>query len=501
MQKDNTNAKSNKQVAAAPSQQKDAPSKSGGCRKRRTVDTKALANVRDAISRRKYDEAWAKDAQPLTKFDDYQLLHRYVSALMVFGKKCPMTYEEIDRVSVFRHYAYKLIANGDNTLDDIIALYNQNDIISIGERVGSTRAVLSYRDDAPAARKKTCQEPIAGEVEAKEEPVVAEEDESELRIRRQQHKGIYVPIPQTDLADRIRGSEDALLNEHIVYSEDIRRKPVGKVDMNGAKVVYEETPDFAHMQKPEYSLFEDAGYDISLRSRKALSVQNEKDRQTVEKFYRNPTADAFKLIWDRFYYGVHSHISAFTGNWNRADDLTQETFQRAWEKRFFYDSRRSNYSTWLYTIARNLTFTKLKKSQKDKVIDVDVNDIFYGALYENGNNCMMEDESYMIIDDNGEVQDNTYDDITHKMFDASVAEIEKMEPLFQKIIELKNARDMTLRQIATELNMKVSKIKNCYYKNREMLVDCLKNEYSDLYSIYRDASHDKDLADSYMSAI
>ena len=491
MQENTIYNESNTSVAAAPSQPKDAPIASGGCRKRRTVDPKALANVRDAISRRKYDEKWACDVKPLGKFDSFQLMHRYVGALMVLGKPCPNTYDEIAQIGVFRHYAYKLIELGENSLDDIIELYSQNDIISAGERSGSKRAVVSYRDENYTAQKKESSAEDGNEKASSTETV---------RELREQHRGIYVPVPKTDLAERIRSKDDKrIINENTIYSSDIHRPVTEKVDMRGPKVEIEETPDFAHMEKPDYSQYLSGSYDSSLGNHKALSAQNEKDRQIVSKFYSNPTSDAFKSIWERFYYGVHSHILSFTGDWNKSDDLTQETFQRAWEKRFFYDPRRSNYSTWLYTIARNLTFTKLKRGQKNKVVDVDVNDIFYGSIYENGNNCLMEEETYLIVDDNGDVQENTYEDITHKMFDASIAEIEKMEPLFQKIIELKNVKDMTLRQIAVELNLKESKVKNCYYKNRDILVDCLKNEYGDLYSIYRDASHDKDLADSYMS--
>ena len=61
---------------------------------------------------------------------------------------------------------------------------------------------------------------------------------------------------------------------------------------------------------------------------------------------------------------------------------------------------------------------------------------------------------------------------------------------------MKNQDDMTLREIAETLNMTESKVKNCYYKNKEVLKETLIEKYSDLYVVYRDASHDKDEEES-----
>ena len=93
----------------------------------RTVNPKSFANVRDAIVRRNYDEDWASSVFPLSKFDAEELLHRYVSALLIFGKECPQTEDEIDEIGVFAKYAHKFIDEMGGTLDDIKRLYEQND--------------------------------------------------------------------------------------------------------------------------------------------------------------------------------------------------------------------------------------------------------------------------------------------------------------------------------------------------------------------------------------
>ena len=45
-----------------------------------------------------------------------------------------------------------------------------------------------------------------------------------------------------------------------------------------------------------------------------------------------------------------------------AEEIAQETFLRAWHKLESYDSSRAQFSTWLFTIARNLTLNEFERS-------------------------------------------------------------------------------------------------------------------------------------------
>ena len=218
--------------------------------------------------------------------------------------------------------------------------------------------------------------------------------------------------------------------------------------------------------------------------------QAQVDLEIVKKFYDNPTQEAFAGLWKRYRWGVQSHISKFVGDWTKSDDLVQDTFQKAWEKRFMFDPLKASFSTWLYTIARNLTFTQLKKDGQNRTIDVDVNDVYASALYPNGENASTVDEAYYIVNSPDDVETNTFDDITHKMYEESVARVKQMDPLFQKVLIMKNLRGMTLREISEALDIRESKIKNLYYKSRDALCETIKKECGDLYNIYVDAAHD-----------
>lgn len=235
-------------------------------------------------------------------------------------------------------------------------------------------------------------------------------------------------------------------------------------------------------------------------TKKKRKTQADIDREIVDKFYANPTPDMFALIWKRFYYGVHSHAYKIYGDWERAADAVQETFQKAWEKKDTYDAERGNYSTWLYSICYNICVTNIKKENAERAIDLDVGDVFDSTTYANvtqDSAIAINDQRYYTVDD-GKVVENTYDEIEQKIYDASIAEIQTMDPLFQQIITLKDMKSMTLREIAEQLNIKESRVKNCYYKNRELLADAIKEKYSELYSVYKEAVKERsDAEDVY----
>ena len=114
----------------------------------RAVDRKALANVRDMISRRGFDRAWATNVPALPKFDDIELLNRYVAALLVFHEQCPTTMEEVDEIGVFKNYAHKMIDDGTITFEDIKKLYDKSPALAVRPRTGTTRAARGFRKTA-----------------------------------------------------------------------------------------------------------------------------------------------------------------------------------------------------------------------------------------------------------------------------------------------------------------------------------------------------------------
>jgi RNA polymerase sigma-70 factor (ECF subfamily) len=72
--------------------------------------------------------------------------------------------------------------------------------------------------------------------------------------------------------------------------------------------------------------------------------------------------DAFSLLFARYRGPITSYLYRLVGNRAEAESLAQETFLRVLQKADRYDYPK-RFSTWFYTIARNLATDFLKKKR------------------------------------------------------------------------------------------------------------------------------------------
>jgi RNA polymerase sigma-70 factor (ECF subfamily) len=64
-------------------------------------------------------------------------------------------------------------------------------------------------------------------------------------------------------------------------------------------------------------------------------------------------------------------VYRFFGRYDLAEELTQETFLRCFQFLKSYDSKRK-FSTWLYTVAKNICIDHLKKRKSGREISLDL---------------------------------------------------------------------------------------------------------------------------------
>ena len=82
---------------------------------------------------------------------------------------------------------------------------------------------------------------------------------------------------------------------------------------------------------------------------------------------------AFETILARYERPIFSFIYHFFQDASLCQDLTQETFLRAY--RFIRSFRTDQkLSTWLFSIAKNLCIDELRRMQKGKTVDIDAVD-------------------------------------------------------------------------------------------------------------------------------
>jgi len=72
---------------------------------------------------------------------------------------------------------------------------------------------------------------------------------------------------------------------------------------------------------------------------------------------------AFSEITGLYLKPIYNFLCRLAGDRDAAEDLTQETFVKAWKNLKKFDQSK-NFRTWLYTIAKNTAFDWLKKKKE-----------------------------------------------------------------------------------------------------------------------------------------
>ncbi|MHC4691181.1 MAG: RNA polymerase sigma factor [Planctomycetota bacterium] len=73
--------------------------------------------------------------------------------------------------------------------------------------------------------------------------------------------------------------------------------------------------------------------------------------------------ESFKFILQRYETPVVRMIRNITNSVDTSEDIAQDVFLTAYKKLASFDPARSNFSTWLFTIARNKSLNALKRKK------------------------------------------------------------------------------------------------------------------------------------------
>ena len=127
------------------------------------------------------------------------------------------------------------------------------------------------------------------------------------------------------------------------------------------------------------------------------------DAQVVRQVLRG-RQEAFSVLVERYQKPIFNFIYRFYGNYELAQELTQETFLRCYQFLKSYDPERK-FSTWLYTVAKNLCIDELKKQRAahevpldDVLPAIDARDV-EGAVDCNAQvKCIRREEDFKLLE-------------------------------------------------------------------------------------------------------
>jgi len=93
-----------------------------------------------------------------------------------------------------------------------------------------------------------------------------------------------------------------------------------------------------------------------------MDDRNASDEDLMLRLQERRDEEAFSFLFARYRVPITSYLYRLVGNRNEAESLAQEAFLRILEKASHYDYPK-RFSTWFYTISRNLATDFLKKKR------------------------------------------------------------------------------------------------------------------------------------------
>jgi RNA polymerase sigma-70 factor (ECF subfamily) len=174
------------------------------------------------------------------------------------------------------------------------------------------------------------------------------------------------------------------------------------------------------------------------------------DKKTIENILRGEDDD-FEFLVKKYLKQIYNFLFQLTGNRSALDDLTQETFIKAWKNLGKYNSEKS-FKTWLFTIAKNTAYDYLKKK---KAIP------FSNFSDEEGKNQLEEISDEKILPD--EIMERK--DFTEK-FEEKIKKIPKHYGL---ILFMHYRDDFSLQEIAEIIGKPYNTIKSQHNRALKLL--------------------------------
>ncbi|MFV0573656.1 MAG: RNA polymerase sigma factor [Xanthomarina gelatinilytica] len=166
---------------------------------------------------------------------------------------------------------------------------------------------------------------------------------------------------------------------------------------------------------------------------------------------------AFNFLLDQYWDYVYGFQLKRIENENDAEDITIQTFSKAFDKIALFDEKYA-FKTWLVTISRNIHIDLLRKEKRQPSNTIS-ND--------------SEDSYYEILDESPSAEDKL---ITEQNLAKLLRDIKKLKPHYQEIINLRYFQELSYKEISEELNEPINNIKVKLLRAKKLLAEIIKNK-------------------------
>jgi RNA polymerase sigma-70 factor (ECF subfamily) len=189
-----------------------------------------------------------------------------------------------------------------------------------------------------------------------------------------------------------------------------------------------------------------------------------------EKIFKERTGKDFATLYQKYYPKLIYFTSRICNDVQKAEDISTDSFMIALEKIEMYQKEKSQFSTWLFTIAKNLSLQDKKLENRNISLDIEFDD--EGTTLKD---FIQETESY---------------EAEHGVFAQKAAVMKKhiseLKEPYKTVIIMREIDRMQYRDIADKLGKNLSTIKSQIRNGRQILMEQSKREFLEIDEMYLD---------------
>lgn len=180
-----------------------------------------------------------------------------------------------------------------------------------------------------------------------------------------------------------------------------------------------------------------------------------------ESYFKERTGNDFTFFYKKYYPKLIYYTSKMCGDQQKAEDITIESFMTAFEKIDKYEREKAQFSTWLFTIARNILLQDIKSSKKTISIDTEY------------------DEEGTTLKDfiQEETNDTHIQDVNQRKAEIMKEHISNLKDPYKRVIEMREIKRMAYKDIADELGKNLSTIKSQIRNGRLILISQTQKDF------------------------
>ena len=164
--------------------------------------------------------------------------------------------------------------------------------------------------------------------------------------------------------------------------------------------------------------------------------------EKLMSLFQGGDENAYIVLVNRYKDKLINFIYHYLKDSESAEDVVQETMIKLYQKKHYYKEI-AKFSTWLYTIAKNLANTELRKRKNRKI-----------TLLSHFSN---DDKTYEIPSDDLEIGQQVQTDVVNKIIKNAVNQLSEK---FKTVIILRDIQEISYEEISEIIGIPIGTVKS-----------------------------------------